>query len=100
MILGKKQVKNKREYMQVYGVGIDYTGKGVSQSNQSRHDLRRVYSRKLPVGSKLAPINILESKNKRPNLMSLEYIQARKDGSDLGGSLVNKLRDNKIESEV
>jgi hypothetical protein len=94
MILGKKRVKNKNDYMRIYGVGIGY-GKGVSQSNHARPNLRRGNrnnSRKLPIGSKLAPINMEESRNKRNNAVSLEYSRGRKGSRLAGSSLVNKLR--------
>jgi hypothetical protein len=85
--------------MRIYGVGIGY-GKGVSQSNHARHDIRRNHKRKMPVGSKLAPINILESKNKRHNALSLEYSMGRKGSRGGGSSLVNKLRKDRMKIEL
>lgn len=100
LILGKKRVKNKKDYMRIYGVGIGY-GKGVSQSNHARHDIRRGNNRKLPIGSKLAPIKILEeSKKQRYNAVSLEYSRGRKGSRKGGSSLVNKLRKDRIKVDL
>lgn len=93
LILGKKRVKNKNDYMRIYGVGIGY-GKSVSQSNHARRDLRRGLKKKLPVGSKLAPINILESSNKRHVALSLEHSRGRKGGK--GNNLINRLRNDRM----
>jgi len=64
LILGKKKVNTKRDYMEIYGIGM-VLEKGISQSNQSRYDLRQASKKKAPLGNKLAPINILDAKNKR-----------------------------------
>lgn len=76
--------------MEIYGIGLGLE-KGISQSNQSRYDLRQVQKKKAPLGNKLAPINVLDAKNKRGQIASLEYNSERQKLSLESRILNNKL---------